>query len=134
MSMLSYCVQAANLAKQHTHNSHPHAHTHTQRTQLHDPSQFNLLLPTLHNLKQPCIQPLPFLPSLTTLSLSSPFPPSLTTLSHHPLSFLFSRQYFSTAREESNSHWQKTMICTIILFPVIVVLVTSALNCVAGKN
>jgi Endomembrane protein 70 len=41
------------------------------------------------------------------------------------------RQYFSTAREESNSHWQKTMICTIILFPVIVVLITSALNCVA---
>jgi transmembrane 9 superfamily protein 3 len=47
------------------------------------------------------------------------------------LSGSFYRQYFS-ARDESKSHWQKAMISTIILFPIIVVLVTSTLNCVAG--
>jgi len=41
------------------------------------------------------------------------------------------RQFFSTTRSENNSHWQKTMICTIILFPVIMVLITSALNCIS---
>lgn len=43
----------------------------------------------------------------------------------------FYRQYFPTARSELSSQWQKTMMTTILLFPVIVVSVTSALNCVA---
>jgi len=41
------------------------------------------------------------------------------------------KQFFPTTRSESNSHWQKTMICTILLFPALVVAVTFALNCVA---
>lgn len=132
MSMLSYCVQAANLAKQHTHNSHPHAHTHSALSRM---IRVNSTFYSPHNitLNSPISNPSPFYPLSPPSLFPLPFHP-LSPLSLTSLSFLFSRQYFSTAREESNSHWQKTMICTIILFPVIVVLVTSALNCVAGKN
>lgn len=43
----------------------------------------------------------------------------------------FYRQYFPTARSELNSQWQKTMIATIFLFPVIVSAVTAVLNTIA---
>ncbi len=43
----------------------------------------------------------------------------------------FYRQYFPTAREEKNSEWQKTMIMTILLFPVIISLVGMVLNMIA---
>jgi transmembrane 9 superfamily protein 3 len=41
------------------------------------------------------------------------------------------RKYFPTARSEVHSQWQKTMICTILLFPCVVGLITSVLNCIA---
>ena len=43
----------------------------------------------------------------------------------------FYRQYFPTARSESNSQWQKAMLCTTLLFPSVIVLVVSALNMIA---
>jgi len=43
----------------------------------------------------------------------------------------FYRQYFSTPKAEAASQWQKTMVCTISLFPFIVCIVTSMLNGVA---
>lgn len=43
----------------------------------------------------------------------------------------FYRQYFPTARSELNSEWQKTMICTVLLFPVLVLSVTMVLNTIA---
>lgn len=43
----------------------------------------------------------------------------------------FYRQFFPTPRAEQSSNWQKTMITTIILFPILVVTVIIALNFVA---
>ena len=43
----------------------------------------------------------------------------------------FYKQYFSTPRSENASYWQKAMLCTIALFPAIIVCVTSALNIIA---
>lgn len=43
----------------------------------------------------------------------------------------FYRQYFPTAREEKTSQWQKTMVATILLFPVIIALVGTVLNGIA---
>ncbi len=41
------------------------------------------------------------------------------------------RQYFTTARSELNSEWQKAMICTMLLFPSIVGAVVMVLNALA---
>eukprot|EP01038_Epipyxis_sp_PR26KG_P006465 gene6465-8894_t len=43
----------------------------------------------------------------------------------------FYRQYFPTTRSEANSQWQLTMLCTILLLPVIVISIISVLNSVA---
>jgi transmembrane 9 superfamily protein 3 len=40
------------------------------------------------------------------------------------------KQFFS-GRAEAHSEWQKTMVFTVLLFPVIIVLVTAFLNCIA---
>ena len=49
---------------------------------------------------------------------------------YYPFALLF-RQYFPTNRSEMNSQWQKTMIYTILLFPLLIVSVTALLNVVA---
>ena len=41
------------------------------------------------------------------------------------------RQFFPTARAESNSQWQKAMLCTTLLFPSVIVAVVSVLNMIA---
>jgi len=41
------------------------------------------------------------------------------------------RQFFTTPRAEQQSDWQKTMVCTILLFPVVVVSVIFTINFVA---
>lgn len=41
------------------------------------------------------------------------------------------RQYFTSARVESTSQWQLTMITTILLFPLIVCVMIFMINCVA---
>ena len=41
------------------------------------------------------------------------------------------RQYFPTARAETSSQWQKTMVATVLLFPGVLAAVTFVLNCVA---
>jgi transmembrane 9 superfamily protein 3 len=43
----------------------------------------------------------------------------------------FYRQYFPTARADQASFWQKTMILTIILLPMIVIVIIAALNVIA---
>eukprot|EP01041_Mallomonas_annulata_P001900 gene1900-3679_t len=43
----------------------------------------------------------------------------------------FYRQFFTTPRSEQNSQWQKTMICTILLFPAIVISVIIMINSIA---
>ena len=43
----------------------------------------------------------------------------------------FYRQYFPTSREEKASQWQRTMFCTIILFPSIICFVAMLLNMIA---
>ena len=43
----------------------------------------------------------------------------------------FYRKYFPTPKSEQNSEWQKAMICTILLFPMLVVGVIFLLNSVA---
>ena len=43
----------------------------------------------------------------------------------------FYRSYFTTPRAEQNSNWQKTMVCTFVLFPAIVIIVISVLNTIA---
>jgi transmembrane 9 superfamily protein 3 len=45
--------------------------------------------------------------------------------------FFFSRQFFSTARGESSTMWQRAMIGNILLFPVLVAIVTMFLNMIA---
>ena len=90
----------------------------------------NLLLYYLFH-SHPSTYPPTYPPTYSHPPLTHPHP--LTHPPAHPSTLAY-RQYFQTTRAESSSHWQKTMICTILLFPIMVVGISSALNCVAvGK-
>ena len=43
----------------------------------------------------------------------------------------FYKQYFTTPRAEQNSNWQKTMVCTFVFFPAVVIIVIAVLNTIA---
>lgn len=43
----------------------------------------------------------------------------------------FYKKYFTTPRAESKSQWQKAMVCTMLLFPIIVSSITGVLNLIA---
>jgi transmembrane 9 superfamily member 3 len=43
----------------------------------------------------------------------------------------FYKQYFYTPKAESNSNWQKTMICTFVFFPCVIISVITVLNAIA---
>jgi len=44
----------------------------------------------------------------------------------------FYRKFFLTARSEQNSHWQQTMVYTILLFPSIIAAIVFMLNSIAS--
>jgi transmembrane 9 superfamily protein 3 len=43
----------------------------------------------------------------------------------------FYRKFFSSSRSESSSQWQQTLLCTIMMFPVLILFVCSVLNAIS---